>query len=425
MLLLVAIALITAQSVNLTLLLNEARRRNTTFYEGSAIARAVDNAGRARSDRGLARATNGEPGPVHSEITSGSPAAIPDVRDEALEARATQALVDAGAQVSKVRAGESVSDGRHLLIISLRLPDGRWLTTRNRGAPPNSRVIATLVGQTVVLLFALLFVVMLIGRRVTLPLKRLTTAAESFGSTGRHAVVCPDGPRDVQRLISAFNQMQSRILDMLQEKDRMLGAIGHDLRTPLASLRLRAETVDDDQEQQKMISSIDEMARTLDDILSLARLGRSSEEEVPVDLAALIEALAADLQDLGLTVDFEPGDRLIASVRPTLLRRAVRNLIENAVNYGGSAQIRLLRRTTFAEVQVDDHGPGIAPADLDRVMDGFVRLEESRNRGSGGTGLGLTIAKAIAHEHGGSLHLQNLDRGGLRAVMRLHVDPIS
>jgi signal transduction histidine kinase len=203
----------------------------------------------------------------------------------------------------------------------------------------------------------------------------------------------------------------------------MLGAIGHDLRTPLASLRLRAEAVEDQAERERMIATIEEMAGTLEDILELARLGRSGEQAVRTDLAALVDALVQDLQDLGQAVEFADGDRLLASVRPALVRRAIRNLIENAIKYGSRADVRLYRAGDVAVLEIDDEGPGIPDGDIERVMDGFVRLDESRNRATGGSGLGLTIARSIIQEHGGALTLQNRADRGLRAIVKLPLQP--
>lgn len=157
----------------------------------------------------------------------------------------------------------------------------------------------------------------------------------------------------------------------------------------------------------------------LEDILSLARLGHPSEESVRTDLTALVDALMQDLQDLGQPVVFEGDERILASVRPVVISRALRNLIENAVKYGERADVRLFRDGSHAVAQIDDQGPGIPDDDIDRVMEGFVRLEESRNRSTGGSGLGLTIARSIVNEHGGSLDLRNLTPRGLRVTVRL------
>ncbi|MCB8828845.1 two-component sensor histidine kinase, partial [Escherichia coli] len=193
----------------------------------------------------------------------------------------------------------------------------------------------------------------------------------------------------------------------------MLGAIGHDLRTPLAALRVRIESVEDDADRTRMADTITEMNRTLDDILSLARVGRPSEAPTEVDLAALVDAVVEDFRDLGQDVAFEEAARLRMRLRPALMRRAVRNLIENAVKYGGGAAVRLVVTPQAVEIEVADRGPGIPDARLDEVFVPFTRLESSRNRDTGGIGLGLALARTIVREAGGDIRLSNRAGGGL------------
>jgi signal transduction histidine kinase len=206
---------------------------------------------------------------------------------------------------------------------------------------------------------------------------------------------------------------------MLDEKDRMLGAIGHDLRTPLAALRVRIESVEDDDDRNRMADTIDEMNRTLDDILSLARLGRPSEPPIDVDLSALIDAVVDDFRDLDHDVAFEESPRLKMHLRPSLMRRAVRNLIENAVKYGGGAEVRLLAGDRTVAIEVADRGPGIPVDKLAAVFDPFTRLETSRNRETGGIGLGLALARAIVADASGDITLANREGGGLTATITL------
>ena len=229
----------------------------------------------------------------------------------------------------------------------------------------------------------------------------------------------PHGPDDVVALIAAFNALRLRVTGMLDEKDRMLGAIGHDLRTPLAALRVRIESVEDDLDRAKMIDTVAEMNRTLDDILSLARLGRPSEPPTDVDLAALVDAVVEDFRDLGCEVSFVEADRLRMRLRPSLMRRAVRNLIENAVKYGVAAEVRVEAGAKTVAIVVADQGPGIPQDRMGDVFDAFTRLESSRNRETGGIGLGLALAQAIVREAGGEIRLVNRVGGGLDAIIEL------
>ena len=247
----------------------------------------------------------------------------------------------------------------------------------------------------------------------------LTVAVESFRSAETSTAVAESGPGDVRRLIAAFNGMRTRIAALLDEKDRMLGAIGHDLRTPLASLRVRVEGMEDEDERERMVGTIEEMNRTLDDILSLARLGRPNEAATKVDLAALLDQVVDDFQMLGAPVTLEDADRTTVTIRPTLITRALRNLIDNAVKYGGAARVSIEAQAGGIAVVIDDDGPGIPEDRIEAMFEPFARMEESRSRETGGTGLGLALAKAIVIEHGGRLTLANRAGGGLRATMWL------
>jgi len=358
-------------------------------------------------------------------------------RQPEIEARLRSAFSDAGIRILDVhasevpitraqwreRVGTQASQERRnvaaLLILSVQMRPGTWLNINWPLRAVDAGLVWRLLLQTAVIFAALLLAVVWIGRHAARPLGNLTRAAAAFGTKSSSEAVRAEGPADIQHLIATFNDMRLRTLDMLGEKDRMLGAIGHDLRTPLASLRLRAENVEDDQERERMIATIDEMNRTLEDILALARLGRSSEPPSRVDLGALVDAVVEDLHDLGHDVSLDPPPRLPVTLRPVLTTRAVRNLIDNAVKYGGSARVRVLDDGDHALIEIEDDGPGIPDHEIERMMDGFVRLETSRNRETGGTGLGLTIARSIVRDEGGELRLENRPEGGFRAAVRL------
>lgn len=421
MLLLVAVALLAAQAINFALLLGEARGRRGNFIEGLAIAHTLGTLERVQS--GLPVAGGPNRGPGRLKVSLGAAASHDGPRNVALENRIEQALQAAGYQIRAIETSTiSVATGPDQLLVAVWLADGRWVNLMMDLPPGDAGLILRLGGQTLILLLAMLVVAMLVGRNVARPLSRLNKATIAFSENQQMNSIPLEGAHDVRQLIETFNLMQARIVDMLEEKDRMLGAIGHDLRTPLASLRLRAEAVDDEGERQRMVETLNEMGRTIDEILSLSRLGKSSEAPVRVDLSALLDALVQDLQDLGQPVALESGERLLATVRPVLIRRGLRNLIENAVKYGGTAEVRLFRADGEAIVEIDDRGPGIPEGELDRVLDGFVRLEGSRSRKTGGAGLGLTIAKAIIKQHGGTLRLQNLAGGGLRVSVCLPIE---
>jgi signal transduction histidine kinase len=258
-----------------------------------------------------------------------------------------------------------------------------------------------------------------IAVRLARPLRDLTAAAERFEGRGEAPQVEPRGPADVRRAILAFNAMSARVSAMFDEKDRMLGAIGHDLRTPLASLRIRAESVEPEAERARMIATIEEMTAMLDDTLALARSGRAAENLRPVDISALTDTVVEEFRALGHDVTFEEGARQTEAVQPNLLRRAVRNLVDNAVKYAGSAEVAVRATPRGIAVEIADQGPGIPDAELGNVQEPFVRLETSRNRETGGSGLGLALARAAAQAHGGRLELENRPGGGLLARILL------
>ena len=254
----------------------------------------------------------------------------------------------------------------------------------------------------------------------------LALARSGAGTEGREPVALRDatpldeeGPSDVRDLIIAFNAYRGRIATMLSDKDRMLGAVGHDLRTPLASLRVRVEQVEDDALRDKMIASIEEMAAMLTDILALARSGAGTEGREPVALRGLVEELAADYRERGKDVTAAAAVDAAVMARPLLLRRALRNLIDNAAAYGQRARLSVERGQGEVRIIVSDDGPGLTDEQIRTLIEPFARGEQSRNRATGGSGLGLSIARDIAEGEGGTLTLRNRDGGGLDAVVGL------
>ncbi|MFC3173028.1 ATP-binding protein [Novosphingobium bradum] len=302
---------------------------------------------------------------------------------------------------------------------------GQWLVARVFVPPAERALLVTLFAQTLFIYAALVGAMWLLLRRITQPLAALTIRLERFAETrDRAGQLAAEGPDDVARLIAAHNAMEDRIALLLDEKDVMLGAIGHDLKTPLAALRVRIESVEDEAERARMAATIEDITRTLDDILSLARVGRPSDPEERTELSALVLSVVEEYEDMGEAVDLGETARVALMLRPTWIRRALRNLIGNALRYGRRATVSVGREGAAAVIRIRDEGPGIPEAQIARMLEPFTRGDPSRNSETGGAGLGLTLARAIAEQHGGTLALANL-RGadgaveGLEAVLRL------
>lgn len=304
------------------------------------------------------------------------------------------------------------------------LHDGKWLNmiyskpTILSAASPSLGYYITLA-----LLVALLaFATWLIARHITEPLRRLTDAAERLGRGEDVPLLPRDGPTDIEHTITTFNRMQVRLRRFIEDRTRMLAAIGHDLRTPITTMRLRAEFVKDQETREKLLATLSEMQAMTEATLAFARSEATAEPVRNVDLPSLLDSLCDDLSELGWEVSFENlvGDRVACPCRPDSLRRAVRNVIENAVRYGTRARVFLDKTPCAYAILVDDEGPGIAPEDRERVFQPFVRLEHSRNSETGGVGLGLSIARSVLRGHGGDIVLEDgPDNKGLRVRLLL------
>jgi signal transduction histidine kinase len=307
--------------------------------------------------------------------------------------------------------------------LSVKLQSDRWITAVTRAAPIDQPLFQRIVVQTLFLYGIVLMPLVWFTRRLAAPLRALTSATTRVGTPEGAPPVPEVGPDDVRQLAVSFNAMQDRIRSMLEEKDHMLGAIGHDLRTPLTALRVRVETAMDGRDRDRMVATIDDMQKMLDDILSLARVGRDREPPQRVDLAALADAALADFEDTGAPVERTDMPRAIVNVHPRAIRRALSNLVENAVKYGGNAHVSLRVEKGQAILAVADSGPGIPEGRIEDMLQPFTRMEESRSRDTGGTGLGLAIVRAIASAEAGRLRLSNRPEGGLLAELSLPLVP--
>lgn len=253
----------------------------------------------------------------------------------------------------------------------------------------------------------------------TQPLQRLALAARNLGRDIDHPPLAAHGPNEVRHAAGAFNAMQAQIRSFIRERTQMLAAITHDLQTPLTRARLRLEKVTDPGLRHKLVDDLAAMEGMIRDGLDLATSTSSREATQRMDFDSIVDSVCADAVEAGQDVTVSGLTRAFVLTRPTAMRRCLTNLIDNAVNYGSRARITARTEGARVVVEVQDDGPGIPHDRLEAVFDAFFRLEGSRSRDTGGTGIGLTIARNIAVQHGGTLVLTNAAAGGLVARLEL------
>ena len=305
------------------------------------------------------------------------------------------------------------------LQVAVKLGDGQWLsfaTTLPQGPPSVSwQFIIAMALMGVIVIAVSVWAV----RRVTAPLGLLAVAADRLGRDVGAEPLAEVGTIEMKHATRAFNQMQERLRRLIESRTQMLAALSHDLRTPLTLLRLRAEEVADMDERDKMLATIGEMDEMIGTTLAFARDEVGAEQRRRVDVAALLASIVDDMADAGMPVTMAPAPPLIHDCQPAALKRAITNLLNNAVKYGKSARAAIATVAKTIEITIDDDGPGIPDAELPRVFQPFYRVEDSRSRDTGGTGLGLAIAQSIVQAHGGEITLANRPGGGLHACIRL------
>lgn len=310
-----------------------------------------------------------------------------------------------------------------IIRVSVRVGDASWFNARIALAVTErpSRM------QPIIFLSVLSLVIAVVAlwgvRRATKPLALFASAAERLGVDVNAEPLDERGPGEVRRAARAFNTMQTRLKRFIQDRTQMLAAISHDLRTPLTRMKLRAEFIDDDEQRRKMLNDLDEMEAMIAATLAFARDDAANEPAATVDLAALLATIAADARAAGHDVTLTGPPACDITARPLALKRAIANLVDNAVKYGKRARLSLRPGPDAVEIWVDDDGPGIADADKERVFAPFVRLEGSRSRETGGTGLGLTITRNAVRSMGGDIDLITRPEGGLRVRVSLPTAP--
>jgi signal transduction histidine kinase len=304
-------------------------------------------------------------------------------------------------------------------VAQVRLRDGMLVTFDAWQAEPAAGWPYRLLASLAVLLVAVVALSLLAVRWTTRPLKALADAADDLGRNLHRPPMAETGPVEVVRASRAFNTMQARLVAYVRERASVLAAMSHDLKTPVTRLRLRAELLPDPELRRKFTQDLQELEDMVAATLDYLRGAQGAEPVQPVDMQALLESVLADVAETGGRVELSGSAGAPYRGQPAALKRCIRNLVENAVKYGGSARVELVDGAAELQVQVRDDGPGLPADELARVFEPFHRAEPSRNRETGGTGLGLTIARAIAELHGGRLTLHNRAEGGLEARLVL------
>lgn len=311
-----------------------------------------------------------------------------------------------------------------MLQMAVQSEDGTWLELAQPLSVTDRRLIwrqrMFIMLESVICSLIIMFLIV----RALLPLKRLGDAAERFGGSPETAEPLEErGNYEVREVARSFNKMLARIQRSLAERNNMLEAMGHDLRTPLARIQLRVESAEPPELREKLAANVEEIRSIVEQGLELARSLRTTEKAVPMDAAAFVESIADDMAANGASVSLgampEDGTPLLIAARPTCLRRAVENLAGNALKYAGGASVSVEKRGESVIIRVEDDGPGIPQELLEKVFEPYYRVEGSRSRGTGGTGLGLTIARNMVLLNKGSLTLENRAGGGLAAVITL------
>lgn len=313
------------------------------------------------------------------------------------------------------------------LVIALRLPDTAgsermWVNFTGRLPTPRPWHSETFLLAFAVMSVSVALLAFWAVRRLTRPVADLAAAAERLGRDVNAPPLPEAGPQEVRQAAASFNTMAARIKRFVADRTEMLAAIGHDLRTPITRMKLRAEFVDDPEQRVKMLADLDEMERMIAATMAFARDDAAAEPPAALDLGVLLRTVADEANDVAgheaVTVEAPP--HLAVQARPIAIKRALSNLVSNAVAYAGECRLRLSGPNAGAlRIDVEDEGPGIPEAEIERVFQPFHRVERSRSRDTGGTGLGLPIARNIFRAHGGDVTLANRAPKGLRATVTL------
>ncbi|MCZ0733523.1 ATP-binding protein [Phreatobacter sp. AB_2022a] len=384
------------------------------------VARAVARAAPAERDA-TAHALSGGPLNAHWSterqaipITASSPFLA------GLRARVLETAPDIGTDGVATGAHTAAESDPHVALVSIRLPDATWVNVNLVQVRPHNHFDSGhgTVLSTTLMAVGIVIVGILLVRWFTRPLATFTAAARTLYATAEPKLIAETGPREVRELAHAFNEMQDRIRKLVDDRTQTLAAVSHDLKTPITRLRFRIEDLPASR-RRLIAADLTEMERMLEGTLAFLKGDRADEEVRSIDLASLVETIVDDLADQGAVVSYDGPRAVVIRGRRLALKRALSNLVDNAVKYGGCARVTLAVVGTAALATIDDDGPGIPADAVEDVFRPFVRLEASRNVETGGVGLGLTVARTILRGHGGDVTMANRGGGGLRVTVTL------
>lgn len=309
----------------------------------------------------------------------------------------------------------------HLLLVSMKLADASWANFSIARLTGVHGTLSSIIISTTLMALGVLVLSIVMLRSVTRPLRQCAAAAQQLYVDAEPKPIPVTGPREIRDLATAFNELQQRVKRLVDDRTLTLAAISHDLKTPLTRAQLRIEDVDNAELRQHIDGDLAEMLVMIDATLAFLKGDQAGEAVRDVDLNAILESICDDMTDLGHRIAFAPERNVVLRGRHLALKRAFNNLITNAGKYGSSVRVDIHCQTGRVEIVIDDDGPGIPADQREAVFQPFYRIEASRNRATGGTGLGLTVARTIIRGHGGDVTLHDAPSGGLRARVSLPV----
>lgn len=345
--------------------------------------------------------------------------AVASERAAPLRQRLIQLSPDLAPDDLRVGYAGDVAQHPQALLVSIKLGDGSWATFGPDAFALPSSTEHDVLGSLTAMASGILVVSIFLVRSINAPLRSLAGAADRIG-TDENAVDVPEtGPREIRHVAQAFNDMQRRIRRLVSDRTQTLAAVSHDLKTPLTRLRLRAQFIAERDLRETIDADLDEMERMLDSALAFLRGEATGEESKLVDIGSILETICDEVADAGHDVGLSGDRHAVLRCRPLAIKRAFSNLIENAIKYGDRARVSLEDGPDRIAVTIEDDGSGIPESERERVFDPFYRIESSRSRETGGTGLGLTIARTAIRAHSGEISLHNNGKGSLLVAVSL------